>query len=158
MALTDWAIYRLSDGYIDNVIWYDPDTAQYTPPEDHGIVDIPGNGAYAGAWSMCGIGWSYINGQFVEPPNPNASTTLSASITSTDTTLPVTSADTFFTSGFLKIEAEWVSFSGISGNTFTGVVRGIDGTTAAAHDAGVTVKYSAQSLSSQPAVTGAQTL
>lgn len=70
MALTDWAIYRLSDGYIDNVIWFDADTAQYTPPEGYGMVDIPGNGSLAGEWSMCGIGWSYIDGQFVEPPKP----------------------------------------------------------------------------------------
>lgn len=70
MALTDWAIYRLSDGFIDNVIWFDADTAQYTPPEDHGMVEIPGDNGLAGQWSMCGIGWSYINGQFVEPPKP----------------------------------------------------------------------------------------
>ena len=61
MALTDWAVYRLSDGYIDNVIWFDADTAKYTPPEGHGMVDIPGDGTLAGEWSMCGIGWSYID-------------------------------------------------------------------------------------------------
>lgn len=70
MALTDWAVYRLSDGYIENVIWFDADKDQYTPVEGYGMVDIPGDGALAGEWSMCGIGWSYISGQFVEPPKP----------------------------------------------------------------------------------------
>jgi hypothetical protein len=158
MALTDWAIYRLSDGYIDNVIWFDADTAQYTPPADHGMVDIPGDGSYAGQWSMCGIGWSYINGQFIEPPNPNPITTLSADVTDADTVLPVVSTDGFLTSGYLQIEKEWVSFSGVSGNTFTGVVRGVSGSTAAAHVAGTDVQYFAQAPMAQPQVTGAQTL
>lgn len=68
MALTDWAIYRLSDGYIDNVIWFDADTSRWTPPEGYGMVDIP-DGLH-GEWSACGIGWSYINNQFIEPPPP----------------------------------------------------------------------------------------
>jgi len=141
MALTDWALYRFSDGYIDNVIWYDSDAAQYTPPENHGMVEIPGDGSYPGKWSACGIGWSYINGQFVEPPNPAASTTLSAAVSATDTVLPVTSTDTFFTSGFLKIEQEWVSFAGISGDTFTGVVRGVNGSASVPHNAGAVAQY-----------------
>lgn len=70
MALTDWAVYRLSDGYIENVIWFDADKDQYTPAEGYGMVDIPGDGVLAGEWSMCGIGWSYIDGQFIEPPKP----------------------------------------------------------------------------------------
>ena len=70
MALTDWAIYRLSDGYIENVIWFDAETSKYTPQEGYGMVDIPGDGVLAGEWSMCGIGWSYINGRFVEPSGP----------------------------------------------------------------------------------------
>jgi len=158
MALTDWALYRFSDGYIDNVIWYDSDAAQYTPPEGQGMVEIPGDGYYPGKWSPCGIGWSYINGQFIEPPNPNAMTTLSAAIAAADTVLPVTSTDTFFTSGLLKIEEEWVSFAGISGNTFTGVVRGVEGSTAAPHSAGVTVEYSAHVPAQQPIVSGPQPL
>jgi hypothetical protein len=69
--LRDFALYRLADGYIENVIWYDPDTSQYTPDEGFGMVEIPGDNGLAGEWSMCSIGWSYINGQFIEPPNPH---------------------------------------------------------------------------------------
>lgn len=70
MALTDWAIYRLSDGYIENVILLDAETSKYTPNEGYGLVSIPNDGSLNGEWSMCGIGWSYINGVFVEPQKP----------------------------------------------------------------------------------------
>lgn len=60
------AVYRLDDGVIDNVITFAGESKDYTPPPTHGAVEIPG-GALAGEHSMCGIGWSYIDGQFVEP-------------------------------------------------------------------------------------------
>jgi hypothetical protein len=72
MALNDYAYYNKTTGLIENVIWLDTDTIDTLvdfPPEGFAIVDIP-TGGVAGAWSMCGIGWSYINGQFVEPPEP----------------------------------------------------------------------------------------
>ena len=72
MALNDYAYYNKTTGLIENVIWLDTDTIDTLvnfPPEGFAIVDIP-TGGIAGAWSMCGIGWSYINGQFVEPPEP----------------------------------------------------------------------------------------
>ena len=72
MALNDYAYYNKTTGLIENVIWLDTDaidTLVDFPPEGFAIVDIP-TGGIAGAWSMCGIGWSYINGQFSEPPEP----------------------------------------------------------------------------------------
>jgi hypothetical protein len=72
MALNDYAYYNKTTGLIENVIWLDTDTIDTLvdfPPENYAIVDIP-TGGIAGTWSMCGIGWSYINGQFVEPPEP----------------------------------------------------------------------------------------
>lgn len=144
MALTDWAIYRLGDGYIDNVIWFDADTAQYTPPEGHGMIDIPGDGTLAGQWSMCGIGWSYINGQFVEPQyNPNAIAKLSSDIDAGATEIAVESTAFIAPTGNLLIGEEMVSYTGINGNTFTGVTRGINGTIATAHLAGVLAYYKA---------------
>ena len=70
MALNDYAYYNKTTGLIENVIWLDSDdidTLVDFPPENYGIVDIP-TGGIAGAYSMCTTGWSYINGQFVEPP------------------------------------------------------------------------------------------
>jgi len=72
MALNGYAYYNKTTGLIENTILLDSDTIDTLvnfPPENYDIVVIP-TGGIAGAWSMCGIGWSYINGQFVEPPEP----------------------------------------------------------------------------------------
>ena len=121
------------------------------------MVDIPGNGSYAGKWSMCGIGWSYINGEFIEPFNPNAETTLSADVSETATTLPVVAATAFFPSGYLKIEKEWVTYTGKTDTSFTGVTRGVNGTTASAYFSGTTVQYFTPAPN-QPVAEGVQNL
>lgn len=70
MSLNNYAYYNTSTGLIENVIYIADEVAPtLTWPEGYTIVGIP-NGALEGAWSFCGIGWSYINGQFVEPPRP----------------------------------------------------------------------------------------
>ena len=72
MALNDYAYYNKETGLIENVIWLDDEHINELidfPPQGYGIVDIP-TGGIQGAWSGCGIGWSYIDGQFVEPPMP----------------------------------------------------------------------------------------
>jgi len=75
MALTNWAVYRLSDGYIENTIIWDKDAAPDVQAIDgFGFAEIPNQGAHAGEWSMCGVGWSYINDQFVEPSKPTPPT------------------------------------------------------------------------------------
>ena len=70
MALNDYAYYNTTTGLIENVVYIEDEVAStLTWPEGYAIVDIPTGGVY-GTWSMCGIGWSYIDGQFVEPPAP----------------------------------------------------------------------------------------
>lgn len=75
MAINDYAYYNLETGLIENVIWLDseaiPSLVDF-PPAGYAIVSIPDG--LAGTWSMCGIGWSYINGQFIEPPQPTDKT------------------------------------------------------------------------------------
>ena len=134
MALNDYAYYNTTTGLIENVLWIEDDVAPtLTWPEGYAIADIP-TGGIAGAWSMCGIGWSYINGQFVEPPyNPNAAAVLTVDISAADDVVPVNTTNGFPSSGNLKINQEVLSYSGISGNIFTGIVRGLNNTTAAAH-------------------------
>lgn len=69
--LADFAYYNISTGLIENVIWCDDEVAPTLVwPEGYAIVEIPGEDGLAGEWSMCGIGWFYIDGQFVEPPPP----------------------------------------------------------------------------------------
>lgn len=142
MALNDYAYYRTADGYIENVIWVEDDVAPtLTWPDGYAIADIP-TGGIAGKWSMCSIGWSYVGGQFVEPPNPNAQSALSAGINATDTTISLDSTDTFYTSGYLLVGDEWMSYSGVSGNSLTGVVRALYNTTAESHIAGEVARSS----------------
>lgn len=64
-------------------------------------------------------------------------TTLSADITSTDTTIPLTDASSFSSSGEIRIAKERITYSGKSGNDLTGATRGSSSTTAKAHKSGV---------------------
>jgi hypothetical protein len=69
-----------------------------------------------------------------------AYTTLSAGISAIVTTLPITSAALFPTSGGkIKIDSEEMSYAGVSGATLTGVIRGLNGTTPATHLSGAAV-------------------
>ena len=66
---------------VENMIAYDGEVP-ITLPSNVLLVEIPQEGI-AGSWSMMGIGWSYIDGQFVEPPNPNPEPSVSKNQIST---------------------------------------------------------------------------
>lgn len=69
--------------------------------------------------------------------------TLSADITATQQSIPLTSAASFPSSGgVILIDTEQMAYSAITGNTLLGVNRGINGTTAAAHTSGSDVSCS----------------
>jgi hypothetical protein len=65
-----------------------------------------------------------------------AITTLSATITSTDTTITVASATNLPSAGFILIGTETIYFGYATGNILYNCVRAQNGTTAAAHTAG----------------------
>ena len=65
--------------------------------------------------------------------------TLTAGIGTGDVTIPVDATFGQITSGVLHIDDEQMSFSGVTATSFTGVVRGIHGTTAATHASGAAV-------------------
>lgn len=156
MALNDYAYYNTQTGLIENVLWVeDDDVPTLVWPDGYAIVDIP-TGGIGGKWSMCGIGWSYINNQFVEPLNPNAGEYLTANISSTDTVIPIVSTDTFYSSGYLLVDSEIMSYNGLTDTSITIVERGINGTTAVAHLSGVLVKSSQEMPKAQPQTTGSQ--
>lgn len=87
-------------------------------------------------------------------------TTLTSSITSSVTTIPVasiTNAVNTWGGGFTlaaaecQIDSERITFTGASGGNLTGCVRGAYSTTAAAHSSGAFVAYtSATSISAYP--------
>ena len=67
-------------------------------------------------------------------PFSTAFSTLNGAITATATTLTLTSAASFpTTGGIILIGTEKISYTGVSGAQLTGLTRGYDGTTAATH-------------------------
>lgn len=65
--MKNFAWINSSNGDIENIIWYDGVTP-IVLPEGIILVEIP-EGLH-GSWSSVTAGWSYIDGQFVEPPQP----------------------------------------------------------------------------------------
>jgi hypothetical protein len=69
--------------------------------------------------------------------NVNKTTaTLSASISSTDTTITVSDASQLGATGFINIDAETIYYQNVSGNQLLNCVRAQNNTTATAHTAG----------------------
>ena len=77
--------------------------------------------------------------QRLDGQTSSVGTTLSASISATDTTITVASATGLPAIGFLLIGSETISYGYISGNTLYNCARGQNNTAAASHTAGVSV-------------------
>ena len=70
----------------------------------------------------------------------NGATTLSANITNVSTTpISVGSTSGFPSTGWILIESEIISYTAKTSTTFTGITRGVLGTTNVAHTAGVAI-------------------
>lgn len=72
--------------------------------------------------------------------NNGITTTLTGGLSPTDTTINVVSTSGFPGNGVLIIDSEEIAYTGTTGTTFTGVTRGVNGTTAANHSNGATVR------------------
>ena len=95
------------------------------------------------AEQLPGFGWGL--GQWSGTVSGEATTTLVSSINASQTTgIELTDASQFPTSGtnHVQIGTEEISYTGISSNILTGVTRGVRNTTAAIHNAGVTITNS----------------
>jgi hypothetical protein len=94
------------------------------------------------AGQLPGFGWSL--GQWGGTVSGEAQTSLNGGINSSTTTIVLTDASLFPTSGtsFIQIGSEEISYTGLSGNTLTGVTRGVRNTTAASHSNADTVTNS----------------
>ncbi len=91
------------------------------------------------AEQLPGFGWG-LSSWGGEASNP-LTTTLNGAIDASTTTVVLTSVVNFPSTGtnFIRIGIEDISYTGISGNTLTGVTRGTRGTTAASHSDGATI-------------------
>jgi len=86
-----------------------------------------------------GFGWGL--GSWGGEDGSAVTTTLNGGINSSVTSVTLTDASQFPSSGtnFIIIGSEEMSYTGVSGNTLTGVTRGVAGTSAASHSDGATV-------------------
>ena len=84
-----------------------------------------------------GTGWgaSTWDGETAD----DETTTLNGAITNSATTITLTDASGFPSSGQVRIGTELINYTGKSSNDLTGCTRGVESTTAAAHSDGATV-------------------
>src|SRR5439155_6322089 len=75
----------------------------------------------------------------VNEPSAAIKTTLSAAMTNVQLTASVGSTTGFPATGTLVIDTEYLNYTGTTANSFTGLTRGVLGSTAAAHANGATV-------------------
>ena len=107
------------------------------------------------AEQLPGFGWGL--GQYGGTVTGEATTTLVNGINAVQTTgIILTDASQFPAAGtnFVQIGTEELSYTGISSNQLTGVTRGVRNTTAAIHNAGVTVTNSSDYIAWGEAASG----
>ena len=103
---------------------------------------LPGFG-----WGLASYGGTVANA---------LTTTLNGAIDASTTTIVLTTAVNFPTTGtnHIQIGSEEISYTGISSNTLTGVTRGARGTTAASHSDGATITNSSDFVAWGEAASG----
>ena len=92
-------------------------------------------------WEVINQNVTLVNGQSVytffrsatDGTSDGVSTTLTAAMTNSQATVPCTSIIGFATFGTITIGTEQMTYTGISSLNLTGVVRGVNGSTAATH-------------------------
>jgi len=101
-----------------------------------------------------GFGWSL--GSWGGEEVGATSTTLASGINSSTTSITLTDASQFPSSGtnFIQIGSEEISYTGISGNSLSGVTRAVRNTTAASHSGGATVTSSSNFIAWGEAASG----
>jgi hypothetical protein len=107
------------------------------------------------AEQLPGFGWGL--GQWSGTVSGEATTTLVSGINSSQTTgIELTDASQFPTSGtnHVQIGTEEISYTGISSNILSGVTRGVRNTSAATHNAGVTITNSSDYVAWGEAASG----
>lgn len=103
-------------------------------------VNAQGQITSASSQTLSAASINLAYGQFIQ----NGATVLTGAMTNNSTTpIQVTSTAGFVSAGFLIIEQEVVQYTGKTATTFTGITRGVKGTTNVAHDPGAPVTEAA---------------
>lgn len=108
-----------------------------------------------GAATSLNPGQFQLNIEAGSPFYSAAATTISAGpgVTSVDTTIPVVATANYAPFGRIMIDREAIDYTGTTANSFTGALRGRDGTLAASHVAGTRVGQSQCTVTSTGGVT-----
>ena len=134
-------------------------------------ITMPSNESGSGATTSGGIrvqhyyhvgpavqakGFGYGLGSWGGEAAGALTTTLNGAINDSVTTLTLTDASQFPSSGtnFIIIGSEEISYTGVTDNTLTGLTRGVAGTTAASHSDGATVTDSTDYIAWGEAASG----
>jgi hypothetical protein len=80
------------------------------------------------------------------------STTLSGNITNVQTTIPVVTTSGFSSTGAIFIDAELITYTGITATTFTGCTRGAAGSPNKSHNSGASVNGAQVAVANTPTV------
>ena len=106
------------------------------------------------AEQLPGFGWGLAS--WGGTVTGEATTTLNGGINASTTTIVLTDASQFPSSGtnFIQIGTEEISYTGISTNTLTGVTRGVRNTTAATHSNSATILNSSDYIAWGEAASG----
>jgi len=114
------------------------DPTNTDPDRRRACASVAGDAALTNA--ALGPGQFTVTTEAGSPFYPAAATTLSApGITPLTSTINVNSSAGYAPSGRIMIDRELIDYSGIIGNSFTGAVRGRDGSIAVAHANGASV-------------------
>lgn len=122
-----------------------PGTTRYTVPTATQSVDydsfrISKDSSLASAGvTLRIIDYKEYTQRYIVQENDVVATTLNGGINNTVTTITVVSTTGFDATGSIQIANETITYTGTTATTFTGCTRGAGGTTAAAHNTGVSV-------------------
>jgi hypothetical protein len=122
--------------YIDSATYSITVSAPATSSGTTGAADFEYQISVGGEIFTVGVGWGA--GGWGGTTTISAFTTLDGSLSSSATTITVISTTGFAASGAIGIGGEYITYSGKTGTTFTGCVRGV-GSTAMAYASGTTV-------------------
>lgn len=140
-SATDMDIYELDNFWVGiDQVWYDMWPLLRAPELDHLFVTrVSGRSWWFGPHSIHATPRLNI---WPHADRNGATTTLTASMTSTQLTIPVNSIASFESLGFLKIDSEIILYRSLPSTApgnITNVLRGQAGTVAASHSSGATV-------------------
>jgi len=117
------------------------------------------NGSACSALNNANVAVGGAGATFTLAPTLYAPLTLTATtaaLTAASTTVPVTSAALYAPYGRVLIDSELINYTSRTGTNLNGLTRGVGGTTAAAHAAGVTVSQNLCIVSSTGAAGNAK--